>query len=205
MMGRGIRGGDEGERILSTRRLRVPTSCTSRVLSCLLFSVLFAPSHARGDQDAATALKAAFLYRFVSFVDWPDSAFAQKDATFDIAIVGPDPFGALLEDTFGEKDDQGRSFRFHRFDTGHSPRQAHILFVSKDYRVNLDQLLESFDRAPVLTVSDRDGFAKRGGMIGFFLDNEKLGFEVSRSAVERSPLSISSRMLVLAQIIEDDE
>lgn len=174
------------------------------LLSLLCVGVIAADS-AVADDDPAAPLKAAFLYHFISFVDWPDSAVAEDVDSFGVAVLGPDPFGNLLEKTFGTKDESGLPFRFHRLEDIEDPGEIHILYVSKGYRGDLRRALSRFDGAPVLTVSDREGFASSGGMIGFFLENGKLRFEVNRSRVEKSSLSMSSRMLVLAEIVEERE
>ena len=190
------------EFFLSLRHARV--FFRSALIAMLLALPLLSPGFVRAGDDAAAPLKAAFLYHFVSFVEWPETAFPPEDMTFDIAILGPDPFGDLLEATVGEKDERGRRFRFHRIEEGDPLDSAHILFIAEGYEGDTSALMDSVQTSPVLTVSDRKGFATDGGMVGFFLDGGKLRFEVNRNTVERSSLSMSSRMLVLAKIVEGD-
>lgn len=144
-------------------------------------------------------LKAAFLYNFVKFVEWPADAFAGTRSPLTICVYGEDPFGASLDgavrgETVGE-----RSLLVQRPQALDRLRDCHVLFVSRSERPRMREILSRLERAPVLTVGDSDGFLREGGMINFVLEENKIRFLINQEAAERSGLRISSKLLRLAK------
>lgn len=150
-------------------------------------------------------IKAVFLFNFVQFVEWPASAFANERAPLVICVVGDDPFGETLDQTVdGESVGKHRlAIRRARFPEGLDT--CHLLFVSRSEQARLGEVLRALgSAAPVLTVSDIDGFVARGGTIGFFLERNRVRFEISPSHAQLRGLKLSSQLLGLGRIRESD-
>lgn len=149
------------------------------------------------------AVKAAFLYNFAKFVQWPDGAFATGDAPVVIGVLGSDPFGALLEDTTRSESVDGRAIVIRRLDWNDDLTQTHILFVSPSEQRRLPQLIDRLRGSSVLTVGEDDEFVRHGGMIRFRTENYRIRFAINVRSAERARLKISSKLLSLATIIDN--
>lgn len=148
-------------------------------------------------------VKAAFLYHFVEFVEWP--AGSHRQSTITIGVLGRDPFGDVLDEAILDKVVAGRTLVVRRFADVAALEPCEILFISSSEMGRLPEILARLDGAPVLTVGEADRFAGRGGMIGFFLDDNRVRLEVNRSAAERARLRISSKLLTVARLVKAPE
>ena len=146
-------------------------------------------------------VKAAFLYNFARFVEWPAAALHDPGAPFVIAILGRDPFGPILDETVAGKTVAGRPIEVHRVPRVDDARDAQIVFVSPSERANVEAILKALERPGVLTVGDTDGFAQRGGAINFVLQARKVRFEINPAAAEQAGLKMSSQLLKLATLV----
>jgi hypothetical protein len=147
-------------------------------------------------------VKAAFLYNFAKFVEWPARSFPAAGTPLTFCVVGEDPFGSDLEEiTRGKTIDQ-RKLATRRVKKGRE-RECHILFVSPSEEARLGEILRDVKDASVLTVSDIAKFSRTGGIIGFIIEGNKIRFEINLDAAERAGLKISSRLLKLAKIVRD--
>jgi hypothetical protein len=146
-------------------------------------------------------VKAAFLYNFTRFVEWPPEALRDPGAPFVIAIVGHDPFGAVIDETVAGKTAGGRPIEVRRVPRVEEARDAQIVFVSSSERSNLAAILKALDRPGILTVGDTDGFAMRGGAINFTLQARKVRFEINPIVAEQAGLKVSSQLLKLATLV----
>lgn len=142
-------------------------------------------------------VKAAFLYNFTKFVEWPAGAFADEKASLRLCVLGENPFGGSLQ-TLAEEEVAGHRLTVVRSESLSSPEGCHVLFISRSERERLPRILNDVRNAPVLTVADSPGFLEQGGAINFVLDRSKVRFEINRRAAERSGLKISSKLLQLA-------
>ena len=148
-------------------------------------------------------LKAAFLYNFAKFVEWPEESLA-GDTALAVCVLGDDPFGGTLERTLAGKTVRDHALVLRRFAKPADVRGCHVLFVNVDPR-ELTTTLRALEGRGALTVGDADGFAERGGMIGFVTDEQRLRFEVNLDAIERAKLRVSSQMLKLAtRVLKSD-
>jgi hypothetical protein len=146
-------------------------------------------------------VKAAFLYNFAKFVEWPPSSFADAVAPLRICIFGQDPFGQSLHDIINNRSINGRKLEVDRVvDLPHA-RSCHILFIALSEKASVKQILEGLRGAGVLTVGDTKDFVGQGGMINFILEDDRVKFEVSPAAAERAGLKISSKLLSVAKLI----
>lgn len=172
-------------------------------LLALLLSIHFVDAL---DADAQEALpefqiKAAYLFNFLKFVEWPGDAFADPLAPIVIGVVGEDPFGSALPEVIVGKTVQGRDLVIRRYHAGESLRGATILFISESERKRLPQVLAGLQGSSVLTVSDIGGFLEAGGMIQFLSENDRVRFAINVDATSRVGLKVSSKLLSLAQVV----
>lgn len=145
-------------------------------------------------------VKAAFLFNFVKFVEWPANAFAEERAPVTICVYGEDPFGPALDAVVqGEKVGE-RSLLVQRPDSLDSLGGCHVLFVSRSEAERTGEVLARVAGKPVLTVADTEGFLQDGGVINFVLEGSKVRFLINQKAAERNGLRISSRLLRLAML-----
>lgn len=154
---------------------------------------------AEPDSPTEYQVKAALLFNFGKFVDWPETAFAGPQAPFVIGVLGEDPFGPALEETLRDKTLNGRAVRIERLGAGQEFRGCHLLFICASERKRLAAIMGSVEKIPVLTVGDGvERFLAGGGMINLLQQNNKVRFEVSQGRVEKAGLKISSKLLRLA-------
>ena len=146
-------------------------------------------------------VKAAYLYNFTKFTDWPDSAFASADAPLVIGVVGEDPFGKVLDAIVGSDAVRGHPLIVKRLRTGDDLRGCHVLFISRSEKDRLSELLQTLKGVPVLTVSDLGDFANQGGMVNLVLIRENVKLEINQAAAEQAGLKISAKLLRLARIV----
>lgn len=144
-------------------------------------------------------LKAAFLYNFVKFVDWPPEAFAGEKSPLTICVYGKDPFGKSLDGAVQGERLGERSLLVQRPEALEELRGCHVLFVGRSERQRLPEVLGQVEGTPVLTVGDTDGFLRAGGIINFVLEDNKVRFLINVDAAERSRLRLSSKLLRLAK------
>jgi hypothetical protein len=146
-------------------------------------------------------VKAAFLYNFARFVEWPPETGHDPGAPFVIAILGRDPFGPVLDETVAGKTVAGRPIEVHRVPRVDEARDAQIVFVSPSERANMAAILKALERPGVLTVGDTDGFAVRGGAINFTVQARRVRFEINPAVAEQAGLKMSSQLLKLATLV----
>ena len=166
----------------------------------LVFALVGSPFSARVQaQSNEYQVKAAFLYNFAKFVDWPAEAFGGSNGTLIIGVVGDDPFGGALDQAINGKSIGGRSLAVRRLKWGQDLRSCHILYISSSERKHLSQIIQSLRGASVLTVGDMGQFNQQGGIINFILEASKVRFEINSRGADQARLRISSKLLALAK------
>jgi hypothetical protein len=143
-------------------------------------------------------LKAAFLSNFAKFVEWPVRTFPDGVAPVLVGIVGDDPFGQDIDDTFKGKLLQGHPMSVKRVGWRDDLTGFHILYVSASEKRRLDDILDRVKSSSALTVSDLEGFCDSGGVIAFVMDQDRIRFEVNVEIAQRQGLKVSSKLLSLA-------
>jgi hypothetical protein len=174
----------------------------------LAATFLAAGGRARGGESAPGALseyqiKAAYLYYFSTYVDWPPESPSRTGEPLVIGVLGVDPFGAILDDTLRGKTINNRRFVVKRFQNIKEARDSHLLFISTSERDRLPSILKTLEGAAVLTVGEIDQFASRGGQIAFRMEDKKVRFDINVAAVERAGLKISAQLMKLGRIVEE--
>lgn len=172
-----------------------------RVLTHVLAAVLLvAPLGAQPSREYD--LKAAFLYNFAAFVEWPPHAFDGPEDPLVIGIFGHDPFGPVLDEIIAGESVGSRPIMIRRILHPTRISGCHILFISASEEYRMPQLLQLVDGRPILTVGDVPGFGRRGGMIGLLAHGGRVVLEVNILAVESADLVISSKLLRVAQLVD---
>ena len=161
-------------------------------------------------------IKAAFLYNFIKFVDWPKEKIGDANEPITLGIIGKDPFGKAFEPV-KDKKVKGKKVTVKRFKSvvelkrlgekgkeelnkqTEATKKCHLLYVCSSEKESLKDIIKTVKDRPVLTVADTAGFLKAGGIINFVMDEQKVRFEISTVAAKRSKLKIRSQLLRLAK------
>jgi hypothetical protein len=166
-------------------------------LSSLVAAALAAP-------PTEHEVKAAYLYNFLKFVEWPNDRGAESRGPFCIAVVGTDPFGPVLDRTVASKEVLGRPVIIRRVGEPKSASGCQVVFIGRLHNAATGSILRALVGTGALTVGDEPGFAQRGGMVNFVLDEDSVGFEINPVAAAREGLTLSPRLLQLATIVPED-
>jgi hypothetical protein len=146
-------------------------------------------------------LKAVFLFNFALFVEWPAGAFATPDAPLVIGVLGEDPFGDYLDETVRGETVRNRPLLVRRYRRADEIAGCQILFVNPGRDETLESVLRSLKDGHILTVGEAEDFARRGGMIRFVTDRNRIRLHINLRAAEAADLKLSSRLLRPAQIV----
>lgn len=182
-------------------------SCTHRRLYCVFVAAISFTVLGISQTLSPTEyqVKAAFLYNFAKFVEWPTEAFSDTTTPIIIGILGDDPFESDLDQIVKGKRVNGREFVIKRFKELEDLEICHILFISTSEHKNLSKITRTLKNSGVLTVSEMKEFTKMGGIINFILEENKVRFEINVDAAEREGLKLSSQLLKLARIVKERE
>ena len=168
----------------------------------LFLMLLAAARPAAGAAQAAASkeyqLKALFLLNFTQFVEWPATAFPDAGAPIVIGVLGNDPFGDVLDAVIRGETVKGRPLIVKRSRQIEELKSCHVLFISQSEKERIPAILAGLNEAPVLLVSEVEGFSRRGGIIGFCLHANKVRFEINAEAAKSRGLKISSQLLQLS-------
>lgn len=166
-----------------------------------LVGLLAGPAVAAGDVSAGEyQIKAAYLHHFAQFVEWPQSTLP-AGAPIVIGLIGRDPFGRAIDDVIAGKRANGHPLVVRRLRWNDSLSTCHVLFVSSSELEHLGAILAATRGFSVLTVSDVDGFAIRGGMIELTTVQNRIDFDINTGAAGEAHLKISSKLLQIARAI----
>lgn len=147
-------------------------------------------------------LKAAFLYRFVQFISWPDDAFADSSAPFVIGVLGQDPFGQSLDGILDGERVGTRPIVLQRFETLEQVKTCHLLYVSEEMREAALDPERGLRRHGLLMVGDSGWFAEQGGTIAFDGGADRINLVINTRSGREAGVVISSKLLHLAREVE---
>ena len=147
-------------------------------------------------------VKAAFLYNFAKFVEWPAGTFANANDPIGICIAGANPFGASLDNMVQGKKIGERTFAVRRIADTQQAKGCQILFIGDADTKRVRSLLEALKGTAILTVGETDDFTAAGGMIAFQLAGPRVRIQIDIEPAESSHLKISSKLLSLAEIVK---
>ena len=152
--------------------------------------------------DREYTIKAAFLYHFSTYVEWPPNAFPASDQPFVIGVYQTNPFGSSLDQIAKTKKVTDRSIAIRKLTSVDGLQTCHILFVPASVSAaQQDAILGATQGSLVLVVGETDDFIQRGGDAQFFVEGNKVRFAFSAEVAKRSDLKVSSKLLSLAKII----
>jgi hypothetical protein len=156
---------------------------------------------AQAARASEAQVKAVFLFNFAQFVDWPPEAVPDSQAPLVIGILGGDPFGDFLDATVRGEHRGARPFAVQRFQRVEDITRCDILFIGRPVGDRPEEVLARLKNRPILTVSDADRFAERGGMIHFVTDRSRIRLQINPEPAEAAGLTISSKLLRVAEVI----
>ena len=146
-------------------------------------------------------LKAAFLYNFAKFVQWPDKSFSDTTSPLVIGVLGQNPFGNELEKAVQGRTANGRAIIVRQIQKVDAAHAVQLLFVPASDDSRLTELKEICQTQGILVVGESTNFIKRGGMVAFKVEGDNLRFEVNTSAAAGAELKFSAQLLKLASNI----
>jgi len=174
------------------------------IACCVLLAGISWRAQAQQPKANEFQVKAAYLYNFGRFVEWPDQNVPAKSDAFEICVLGADPFGSTLDATLARETIAGRNVTAKRISKPQEIDSCRILFISSSEQAHLKEVLMALDKASVLTVSDIPRFSERGGMIGFVLDGDRVRFDVNLATAQDARLTLSSELLKVATNVRKD-
>ena len=146
-------------------------------------------------------VKAAYLYNFGHFVEWPANVASAQNGAFTVCVLGQDPFGPALDTTLAGETIAGKRVAAKRISTPQESGNCQILFLSSAEEARLNTIIKALNKQAVLTVSDMPEFSQHGGMIQFVLEGKRVRFEVNLAAVQHAGLTLSSELLKVATTV----
>ena len=161
--------------------------------------ILFAQTKSAGEYQ----VKAAFLFGFAKFVDWPTNTFSDPKQPLTVCVYGRDPFGEILDDALLGKSIGDRRVSVGRANQFQDIAGCQMIFVARSEHERARELMNRLAGHAVLLVGENEGFATSGGTIEFTLEDRRVHFIINPDAAERAGLKFSSKLLALAKIVHD--
>jgi hypothetical protein len=149
-------------------------------------------------------VKAAFLFNFSMFAEWPASAFPQTNSPICVGILGTNPFGDALAQVVEGGSIKGRRLEIKAFRRVEDVKGCHLLFISGSEEAQIPKILSALAGAGVLTVGESEGFCTSGGIINLYLQDKKVRFEINPAAARQAGIRISAQLLHLGKIVGED-
>ncbi len=163
----------------------------------ILLQVTFS-GFAQNSQPTEYQLKAAFIYNFAKFIDWPTTAFADEKSPFIIGVLGDNPFGNNLERVIAGKDINARPIVLRPFRNAKEATQCQLLFISNSVADKLPEIFKTLRGIAVLTVGENEKFIEKGGMVRFVEESKRIRFQINDEAAKVAHMKISSKLLSLS-------
>lgn len=181
---------------------QVTRSWGSCIAGAFLAATVSTGALAANQSVSAPGIKAAYLYNFVQFVEWP-AEVPPAGVPFALCIVDDDAVANALEKTIKGRNVDGRSLAVRRLDMGAPLSTCHVVFFSASHQKQMLNVLGALSGKVVLTVSNAPRFARIGGMVELFVEDGRMRIAVNVDALQRSGVRLSSRVLQLAVIVRD--
>jgi hypothetical protein len=168
---------------------------------CFAFSA--APVSAQSVTD--DQVKAAYIFNFAKFIEWPPQVFTAKESPMNFCVLGRSPVVDELDSSIGGKSVNGHTIMIKHLRGPDEIKDCHLIFLAASAGKQQQKLIEAAKGLPVLLVAETPGFARSGGTINFITESGRLLFEVNINAAESAHLKISSKLLALARIVSPAE
>lgn len=181
-----------------------------RSVFVFICAAMFLKSYAAEEQSTQLQpseyeIKAAFIYNFAKFVEWPPESEQASHDFMIIGILGQDPFGRLMEQVIGGKTVGGKTILIERYQSLKEAFHCHILFIGNSELTKLNQIIQELSGKHILTVGEIDTFAEHGGMIYLYMQDKRIRFKINIDAANEASLKLSSKLLKLAEIVSHIE
>ncbi len=173
--------------------------CTLGAALCCMLAL----QHAAPAGVPECEAEAALIYKIAKFVRWPDGSLAGAGGSLKLCIVGADDLGPIIDGLAGQRL-QGLVISIERQPADRPAADCQIAFIGRSEAGSLESLLASLSRSPVLTISDIDGFAARGGMVGFSTLDGRVNFQINPGASRRAGLEFGAQLLQFATLVADE-
>jgi hypothetical protein len=189
-------------RHLTTWQLsRAPSFAAGLALLLLIGGLLMVPALGQSI-SREFPLKVAFLYNFANYIEWPAAAFKSPTSPFVVGVLGQDPFGSYI-DELTKKTVRGRPIVYRHYDSTQDIGDCNLLFIGATVSdAEFLAAVEATRQRHVLIVTEATGLARRGSVVNFFVEQNRLRFEINPEAAQRRELRISSKLLSLARLVE---
>ena len=148
-------------------------------------------------------LKGVFIFNFARFTDWPADALPPS-APVSACVLGDRAVGEALTKAVSSQRLNGHAFVVTLIEPGAALPQCHVLYVSSMARARMSEVVFALRDTPVLTVSDDDAFTRLGGIIQVFVENGRMRFRINPRSAKRARLQLSSRLLALADLVDEE-
>lgn len=178
-------------------------TCVLRALAPASILVLAMAVSVPAQSVSEYQVKAAFLFNFSKFTEWPAGAFRSAQQSINICLIGEDVFGKAVDETVKGQSVGGRAFAVRRLAQIPRDDSCQIAFLGGMDRSRAEQLLAPVKSLPILTVVDHEDGGDPGAMISFVVEDNKVRFTVNLDAAERAGLKISSKLLKLAKTVRE--
>ena len=171
-----------------------------RAAAAVVATVLtLAPVRAQQSQAGEHALKAAFLYNFTKFIDWPDSAFTGSTAPFQVCVLADEAFRRAVENILQGEEKRGHRFAVSVPQSTDNVRTCHLMYFGVEEGERWAARLPALRQTPVLTVGEGPRFLDRGGLIAFLLVGDRVRFDIRKQGAEQAGLNVSAKLLRVAR------
>ena len=182
----------------------MPRSPTRHTVRGLVFALLWGARAWAGEPPTEYQVKAAYLFNFGQFVEWPAQAWSSPGAPFAICVIGSDPFGTALDDVARGEALDGHPLLVRRVAQPEEVKDCQILFIGRSEAGRIGQTLRALQGRSVLTVTDIDGAENQGAMIVLKNDNKHIRMRINLGAARAGHLVISSKLLRPAEVVGND-
>lgn len=171
------------------------------IASFLFFAVLTPPDSVASAEEVATEyqIKAAFLYKFGSYVEWPEGSFDSENGTFTIGVMGADKLARYLVGMVRGRTIAGRPIVIHVLEPGQDLSGVQVLFIGRGVKDELPSILAAVRDDPVLTVTESDASRSTDSVINFVVVDNRVRFDVALASAKHRRLKISARLLEVAR------
>jgi len=168
---------------------------------CFVTNICFI-NHIFAEKVTEDKIKAVLLLKFPLFIEWPEKAFNDNVKTFKIGVLGDTlVIDSLL--TFNGKPIKGKILIVQQFKSVYDVKQCHVLYISPMNSKKLQKVIKVLKNKPVLLVGSQKGFSENGGIINFFIQSDKVKFEINHDVGIQRGFKISSKLLKLARIVSN--
>jgi hypothetical protein len=197
------------QKAVDTKKERINRRKTIFLMLFYIVCSIYAFNAFSASDIATTAgeyeVKAAYIYNFAKFIEWPKEVFTDDTSPFVVGIVGEDPFNGTIDAAFADKSFNNRKFIIKRYKASDEIDFCHILFISSSEEKRMTDILLKANTAGTLTVGDGKSFFDAGGIINFVLVESKVRFEINLGAAGKAGLKISSKLLKLATLVKGNQ